>query len=97
MEILEVFMNYRRLSKFDKEIQCIVNLFYFGIHTLRKQQTLGEEYCYMVPRNKMSAERFASNRSVITYGVCSVLLPYLIQKLGVKYQERLNRYVYEKN
>ncbi len=45
VETLEVFVNYRLLSKWDEELKVVAELIYFAFTTLRSKPTLGEEYC----------------------------------------------------
>ncbi|VDB95437.1 unnamed protein product [Peniophora sp. CBMAI 1063] len=42
--ILRAWLGSRTLSRYDKEIELLVNLAYFGLTTGRAIQTLGEEY-----------------------------------------------------
>ena len=64
MESLEVFIKYRFLSKYDAEIKMGSDFLYYLLTTIRGKQTLGEEYCSIIPvkanpHNKMQ-ESFPS-------------------------------------
>ena len=49
MEALEVFIKYRTLSKYDAEIKMGSDFLYYVLTTIRGKQTLGEEYCSIIP------------------------------------------------
>ncbi len=49
MESLEVFIKYRTLSRLDAEIKVGSDFLYYFLTTIRGKQTLGEEYCSIIP------------------------------------------------
>ena len=49
LESLEVFVNYRTLNKYDAEIKMSSDFIYYLLTTIRGKQTLGEEYCSIIP------------------------------------------------
>ncbi len=49
LESLEVFVHYRSLSKYDAEIKMTSDFLYYFLTTIKGKQTLGEEYCSIIP------------------------------------------------
>lgn len=49
LESMEVFVNYRLLTKYDAELKMGSDFLYYLLTTIRGKQTLGEEYCSIVP------------------------------------------------
>ena len=46
---MEVFVKYRVITQYDAEIKMGSDLLYYLLTTIRGKQTLGEEYCSIVP------------------------------------------------
>ncbi len=49
LESMEVFVKYRVITQYDAEIKMGSDLLYYLLTTIRGKQTLGEEYCSIVP------------------------------------------------
>lgn len=85
METLEVFIKYRLLSKYDAEIKMSSDFLYYLLTTIRGKQTLGEEYCSIIPvksnpHNKM-LESFPSLTRRIYLCILNVAGPYIVNKM----------------
>lgn len=90
MESLEVFIKYRFLSKYDSEIKMGSDLLYYLLTTIRGKQTLGEEYCSIIPvksepKNKM-LEKFPSLPRRIILCIINVAGPYIVNKLMRRFE-----------
>jgi peroxin-10 len=90
MESLEVFIKYRFLSKFDAEIKMGSDFLYYLLTTIRGKQTLGEEYCSIIPvsanpHNKMQ-ESFPSLTRRIWFCILNVAGPYIVNKIMKRFE-----------
>jgi peroxin-10 len=90
LESLEVFVHYRTLSKYDAEIKMTSDFLYYFLTTIRGKQTLGEEYCSIIPvkanpKQKLK-EAFPSLGRRLFLCLLNVLGPYAVQKLLRKFE-----------
>lgn len=79
-----MLFNYRLLNKYEAELKCVAELLYYLMTTLRKEQTLGEEYCALHPQHS-SINKFPTLSRRIVSVALLILSPYLLNKLAKKY------------
>ena len=90
LESMEVFVNYRLLTKYDAELKMGSDFIYYLLTTIRGKQTLGEEYCSIVPvkanlANKMK-ERFPSPARRVLLSFLNAAGPYIVNKLIKRFE-----------
>lgn len=90
IESLEVFVKYRILSKYDAEIKTSSDFLYYLLTTIRGKQTLGEEYCSIIPvaLNSINPlkEEFPSPPRRFLLCLLNVAGPYFFSKLLRKFE-----------
>ena len=89
IESLEVFINYRKLSNYDSEIKMGSDFVYYLFTTMRGKQTLGEEYCSILPIS-VKSNKFPSPFRRLLYVILNVLGPYFFNKMLRKIEQPLN-------
>ena len=101
IESLEVFVKYRLLSKYDSEIKMCSDFLYYLLTTIRGKQTLGEEYCSIIPvksnivnKNK---EAFPSLGRRVMLSLLNVIGPYILNKFIRRFEQPFTEYVTSKN
>ncbi|RDD44076.1 Peroxisome biogenesis factor 10 [Trichoplax sp. H2] len=74
--------------KWQRELQILTELAYFGLSTLSGYQTLGEEYCYLiqVEDTRKSIPSFSRRLLMV---LLSTLTPYLLEKLLSKLEKEI--------
>ncbi|KZV77528.1 hypothetical protein PENSPDRAFT_645173 [Peniophora sp. CONT] len=80
--ILRAYLGSRTLSRYDKEVELLVKLVYFGLTTGRAIQTLGEEYTGIWSHPSKSRLKGVQ--------LASILLPTLPQYLLARFGSDLN-------
>lgn len=90
IESLEVFVNYRLLSKYDSELKLTSDFLYYLLTTIRGKQTLGEEYCSIIPTK---ATRFPSVRRRIALCILNVVGPYLVNKVLRRFEQPFTNFL----
>ncbi|CDW86965.1 peroxisome biogenesis factor 10 [Stylonychia lemnae] len=96
IEALETMIHYRTLSKFDSEIRMGSDLLYYLLTSMRGKQTLGEEYCSIIPVFKKSMQ-FPSKIRRTIYILLKVLGPYFMNRLLKSLEQRLNEVISRQN
>ena len=94
-EALELFFDYRKLSKHSNELKLLSDCIYVWLTTLRGNPTMGEEYCCIQPcsirhydaikggmKVKNVSGLFPSIPRRLAYMVCFVIVPYALSKIG---------------
>ncbi|CAG8474681.1 9245_t:CDS:2 [Funneliformis caledonium] len=74
--VFRTFFGTRIQHQYQKEVNVISDLFYFGLTTLLGTQTLGEEYCDIMQTSE-SSKQFPSTSKRATLIFWHVILPYL--------------------
>ncbi|CAG8537073.1 11753_t:CDS:2 [Funneliformis mosseae] len=74
--VFRTFFGTRIQHQYQKEVNVISDLFYFGLTTLLGTQTLGEEYCDIMQASE-SSKQFPSTSKRATLIFWHVILPYL--------------------
>ncbi len=101
LESLEVFVNYRTLSKYDAEIKMTSDFLYYLLTTIRGKQTLGEEYCSIIPVKANPQQRlkeaFPSMGRRIVLCLINVLGPYTVQRILRKFEQPFTDYIIQLN
>jgi len=101
LESMEVFVNYRLITRYDAEIKMGSDFIYYLLTTIRGKQTLGEEYCSIVPVKATNAAQQTSAFPSVGRRVLLSLLnsagPYLVNKLIKRLEQPLNDYLQSEN
>ena len=77
VEFLESIMNYKKVREYQMELRSLADFIYLWMTTLRGRQTLGEEYCSIIPAYGRNGE-FPSPLRRLAYVLGSVFLPYYV-------------------
>lgn len=96
IESLETMIHYRTLSKYDSEIRLTSDFIYYLLTTLIGKQTLGEEYCSIIPIYKNTLEFPSPIRRLVNV-LFKILGPYYLNRLLKKCEQPLIEYVLHQN
>ena len=99
LESMEVFVNYRLLTKYDAEIKMGSDLLYYLLTTIRGKQTLGEEYCSIVPVKNSGPNlvgTFPSPGRRLLLSLLNAAGPYVLNKVLKRFEQPFNDYLQSK-
>lgn len=92
LEALETIIHYRTLNKYDSEIKMGCDFLYYFLTTIKGKQTLGEEYCSILPIFKHD-NAFPSPMRRLLFVLLKILGPYYFEKLLKSLERPLSEYV----
>ena len=78
MESTELFAPYSFIRRRSTEICLLADLLYFALTTLRRRQTLGEEYCNIMPMVGADG-RFPGMVRRLGYFLVSSMGPFMVK------------------
>lgn len=82
--------------RWERELQLIAEVMYYGLTTVYGNQTLGEEYCNAVQVGPQSGSKVGRDRKFFAPGFLRRTLAILIQLLGPYTMEKCLEYLYRR-